>query len=218
ADRYNNRVQLWFNGNTTGTTIAGTGVSGSALNQLHYPTGLAYDSNSSILYIADYSNDRVMRYVSGVLNGTVVAGGNGFGTNYTQLWRPAGLYFDSFSNSLIIASTNVHAIVQWPLDASNWALTAGCVGISGHNATLLSYPQDVTLDPMGNVYVADTNNHRIQLFMNGQTEAVTIAGTTSISGNNDTLLNGPFGITLDNQLNLYVADTGNHRIQQFLRY
>ncbi|CAF1581997.1 unnamed protein product [Rotaria magnacalcarata] len=197
ADTYNNRVQLWSTGSTSGVTIAGTGVAGNSFNQLKLPTGVAYDSNSNTLYIADYNNDRVMRYLSGASNGTIAAGGNGFGITNIQLWKPA---------------------VQWPLNASNWTLVAGCAGTSGNNATLLNYPMDVALDPMGNIYVADRNNHRIQLFMNGQTQGITIAGVTSMFGTNDTLLNLPFGVTLDNQLNLYVADTGNHRIQQFLRY
>ena len=71
---------------------------------------------------------------------------------------------------------------------------------------------------MGNLYVADRNNHRIQLFMNGQLEGITIAGITSTIGSNSTLLTVPWSVALDNQLNLYVADSANHRVQKFLRY
>jgi hypothetical protein len=159
-----------------------------------------------------------MAYLSGASNGTVVAGGNGYGINSTNLYRPAGLYFDSYSNSFIIASSNAHIVVRWELGASNWTLLAGSPGTAGNNTALLRYPIDVTLDPMGNIYVADRNNHRIQFFMNGQTEGITIAGITNYMGNDTTLLNTPYAVRLDNQLNLYVADTNNHRIQQFLRY
>ncbi|CAF4583633.1 unnamed protein product, partial [Rotaria magnacalcarata] len=72
-----------------------------------------------------------MRYLSGASNGTIAAGGNGFGITNIQLWKPAGLYFDSFSNSLLIVSSNAQTIVQWPLNASNWTLVAGCAGTSG---------------------------------------------------------------------------------------
>ena len=71
---------------------------------------------------------------------------------------------------------------------------------------------------MGNMYVADTSNNRIQIFSLGQVEGRTIAGITSIAGSNSTLLKGPYGITLDNQLNLYVADSLGNRVQKFLRY
>ena len=68
---------------------------------------------------------------------------------------------------------------------------------------------------MGNMYVADKDNYRIQLFMAGQSEGITIAGVTNVFGNNSTLLYQPWSIRLDNQLNLYVADFYNHRIQKF---
>jgi len=74
------------------------------------------------------------------------------------------------------------------------------------------------MDPMGNFYVADYANTRIQLFLAGQFEGITIAGRTGVPGSNASLLMYPYSMKLDNQLNLYVADSGNHRIQRFLRY
>jgi len=83
---------------------------------------------------------------------------------------------------------------------------------------MLTRPTHVTFDPMGNMYVADRNNQRIQLFMNGETEGITIAGVTGITGSNSILLNQPWSIELDNQFNLYVADSSNNRIKKFVRY
>ncbi|CAF3723043.1 unnamed protein product [Rotaria sp. Silwood1] len=210
ADTFNQRIQLFSNGSSSGITIASSGK---------YPYGIAYDSTSDKLYIADYNKDRIMCYASGASTGVVVAGGNGRGTNITQLAGPVRVYFDSFSNSLIIANHLAHNIVRWPLGATSWILLAGDInGNSGSNATTLTYPIDVTLDPMGNMYVADRLNYRIQLFLNGQTEGITIAGVAGISGNNSILLNMPFSVELDSQLNLYVIDSSNHRVQKFLRY
>jgi len=76
----------------------------------------------------------------------------------------------------------------------------------------------VSLDPMGNIYVADMANHRIQVFLSGQSIGRTIAGITGINGPNATALNEPRWVTLDKQLNLYVSDTSNHRVQMFKRY
>ena len=83
---------------------------------------------------------------------------------------------------------------------------------------MLWSPTGLTMDPMGNVYVADTANHRIQLFLVGQTEGMTIAGITATAGSNATLFSAPYSVRLDSQLNLYVADQLNHRVQKFLRY
>ncbi|CAF3832133.1 unnamed protein product, partial [Rotaria sordida] len=233
GDSDNHRVQRYLKGASTGTTIAGqnatasnaltnlnypTGSSGSLNNQLDQPYGIARDSNTGTLYIADTNNNRIMSYASGASNGTLVAGGNGGGTGSTQLFGPRGIYFDSSSNSVIIANFGAHNIVRWTLGQTYWTLVAGITGSFGSSSTQLNSPVGVTLDSMGNVYVADTVNHRIQLFLAGQSNGTTIAGITGLSGSNATLLNTPFSVALDSQRNLYVADMGNSRIQQFMTY
>ena len=91
-------------------------------------------------------------------------------------------------------------------------------GIANSTSSTLRQATDMVLDPMGNMYVADRNNYRIQLFMSGEYVGQTIAGVAGVFGINASLLGGPWSLKLDNQLNLYVADTGNHRVQKFLRY
>lgn len=194
------------------------GAAGYLNNQLNQPHDIAYDSSTGILYISEYNNHRVMKYLPGASSGSVVAGGNGPGYNNTQLLNPVGLYFDSSSNSLFIANYGAHNIVRWVIGATSWILIAGIGGSFGSTSTLLYYPGDVILDSMGNVYVTDTMNHRIQFFWAGQSNGTTIAGITSSSGSSSNQLNTPFGLTIDAQFNIYVADYGNHRIQQFLHY
>ncbi len=103
---------------------------------------------------------------------------------------------------LIISSNGVLDDIQWTFAA-------------GSTSVLLNSPTDVMLDPMGNMYVVDRGNHRIQFFKSGQLNGTTI--TTKI-GYNTTMLNNPTSLTLDNQLNLYVVDRLNQRIQKILRY
>ena len=81
-----------------------------------------------------------------------------------------------------------------------------------------SHLQRLAIPPMCNIYVADRSNHRVQFFMAGQLNATTIAGKTGMAGSSATLLSSPNAMTFDNQLNLYVADWHNHRIQKFSRY
>ena len=152
-------------------------------------------------------------------NGTLVFGGTGQGLSNTQLDNPVGLYFDSFTDSLVIANHFANNILRYVLGATNWTLVAGDVnGSSGANSTQLYHPVDMTFDPMGNMYVADRENHRIQFFYDGQLDGTTIAGFTGVHDGNATTLNRPWAVRLDSQLNLYVADAYNHRIQKFLRY
>ncbi|CAM4823383.1 unnamed protein product [Rotaria magnacalcarata] len=247
VDTYNNRVQLWSYGASFGIMVAGTvmipyfeimnnlyntlrssmqytvflfpstGISNSGNNQLSFPRDMARDPTTGTLYISDYFNHRIMRYLVNASSGTVVAGGNGPGTNRTQLNYPLGIYLDVTSNSLYIANYYCHNIVRWVIGATSWTLVAGDInGMSGNSSTMLFYPLDVEVDFMGNVYVADTSNHRIQLFQAGSRNGTTIAGVTGISGTDPYHLNYPFSLKLDSQLNLYVTDWYNHRIQKFL--
>jgi len=116
------------------------------------------------------------------------------------------------SNSLLIANFGSHTIVCWTLVAGN------INGTSRSSTALLNGPVGITLDPTGKVYVADSNNHRVQLFLTNQSTGITIAGVTGVLGSNTALLNYPFWPLLNNQLNLYVKDYLNHRVQKFNRY
>ncbi|CAF4017430.1 unnamed protein product [Rotaria sordida] len=106
------RIQRWTDGSSSGTTVAGTGTFGPATNQLYNQYGLAWDSSSGALYIADESNDRIVQYLPGATNGTVVAGGNGRGINVTQLYLPKGIFYDSSTHSIAIANEGGNNVVR----------------------------------------------------------------------------------------------------------
>lgn len=160
-----------------------------------------------------------MQYTLNSTVGILVAGGNGAGTSRTQLNSPRGLYFESSTNSLVIANHNANNIVRWVIGDSNWTLVAGDIsGTGGSGPTRFANPSDVVSDPMGNIYVADRFNHRVQFCLAGQINCTTIGGISTQFGNSSMQLNQPSSLALDSQLNLYVSDTVNDRIQQYMRY
>ena len=160
-----------------------------------------------------------MRYTEGNNTGVLVAGGNGQGNNINQLKGPMAVYFDSFSNSLIIANKGANNIVRWRIGESSWTLIAGNLNAStGNSPSSFFSPYGFTVDPMGNLYVSDDGNNRVQFFLAGQTEGRTIAGVTGVSGSNSTLLKTPYSLVFDSQLNLYVSDHWDHCVKKFLRY
>ena len=219
SDHGNSRVMFWPRGSTSGIVVAGNGTYSIKLNNtLHAPYELQRDSNTGTLYIADGYNHRIMRYLSGASSGTQVAGGSTGGIGSTKLMYVWGFYLDLPTNSFIIANAYGSNIVRWCFGESNWTQLAGILGVANMTATTLIDPSDVRLDPMGNMYVADYLNHRIQFFWAGESVGTTIAGVTNQTGTNATMLNQPSSLIFDNQLNMYVADWYNHRIQKFLRY
>ncbi len=64
----------------------------------------------------------------------------------------------------------------------------------------------------GSLYIADTNNHRVQKVATDGTISTVAGGNGPGSANNQ--LSGPFGITFGNDGSLYIADTYNHRVQK----
>jgi len=58
----------------------------------------------------------------------------------------------------------------------------------------LNGPWDITMDALGNLYVVDRYNSRIQFFSYGQTNGTTIIGKTGVTGNSTTTFDTPLSI------------------------
>lgn len=72
-------------------------------------------------------------------------------------------------------------------------------------------PRTLAVAPNGNIYVADSGNHRIQVFdADGN-----FLFKWGVEGGNPGQLNEPWGIAIGLEGQVYVADTWNHRIQIF---
>ncbi|MBC7263720.1 MAG: TIGR03663 family protein [Chloroflexi bacterium] len=89
---------------------------------------------------------------------------------------------------------------------------ARVIGSPGSAPGQLMYPKGLDIGPDGNIYVADSQNHRVQVFKpNG--EFVRVIGQGQ--GNAPGQFQEPWGLAVDDEGYVYVADTWNHRIQVF---
>ncbi|CAF5162031.1 unnamed protein product, partial [Rotaria sp. Silwood1] len=67
--------------------VAGGQGQGNDLTQLSYPGGVVVDQLGTV-YVADWGNDRIMRWPKEATQGSVIVGGNGSGEQSNQLNRP----------------------------------------------------------------------------------------------------------------------------------
>ncbi len=92
-------------------------------------------------------------------------------------------------------------------------LLAGGQG-AGSNATQLNNPIEVCIDNNQNVFVADTDNYRIQYFNRGSPVGRTIAGNGT-SGSTNNLFGQIFGLGVDLADNVYISDYNNQRVTKW---
>jgi sugar lactone lactonase YvrE len=83
----------------------------------------------------------------------------------------------------------------------------------------LSNPAGLCVDNIGNTYIADTDNHRIRkVDSNGIITTIVGTGTAGYGGDGslavEAKINSPYGLSLDEEGNLYFADYQNHRIRK----
>jgi uncharacterized repeat protein (TIGR01451 family) len=195
ADTWNNRVRKV---STSGTisTVAGNGTAGfsgdggpATSASLRYPDGIALDSSGN-LYIADTSNMRVRKVsTSGTIS--TVAGndtepgfsGDGGPATSASLSYPRGVALD-FSGNLHIADTDNERVrkvsTSGTISTVAGSGTAGFSGDGGPAASAsLNDPYGVALDSSGNLYIADTYNHRIRKVDAGVAKAIISARNVS---------------------------------------
>ena len=165
SDYNNHRIIRKSNTSSNGVAIAGNNGAGSASHQLNLPMGIFIDvNNQSMLYIVDSENHRIQLWIIGATSGVTVAGGNSNGPALNQLDKPRTVIGDSNGN-LYISDTNNHRIVMWAQGASVGIVIAGTSGLQGSSSLLLKYPNGITFDSDKNLYVADSNNFRIQKYL-----------------------------------------------------
>jgi hypothetical protein len=192
--------------------VAGTGTPGysgdngpATSAQLSSPSGLAFDSAGN-LYIAD---DSVIREVSNSIitsvagNGTRgFSGDNGPATS-ARLCAPHGLAVDADFNLFIADTCNLRI-----RKVSNGTITtvAGDGNPGNHPSNLgdggpatsghLFLPYGIAVDIAGNLFIADTFNHRLRLVTGG---VIYTFGTFAV-------LSEPKGMFIDSAGNLYITD------------
>jgi sugar lactone lactonase YvrE len=236
ADTHNHRVRKLTASTGILTTIAGTtpGFSGdnalATAAQLNLPTALALDASNN-LYLADTGNHRIRKIsAAGIISTIAGTGTQGFSGDTgpalsATIDSPTGLALDA-SNNLYLADTHNHRIRK--ITAATGIISTlagtGTLGFSGDTADSttanLALPHGITMDPAGNLYFADTANHRIRRIDATTGIITTVAGdgTQAFAGDGGPAiaasLDSPRNAAVSPSTLLTLSDTGNQRIRQ----
>jgi uncharacterized protein (TIGR03437 family) len=193
------------------------------------PGAVAVDPADNV-YVSDYHNERVRKIDHNGIITTIAGGGTSDHTDEIPalsgtLFEPVGLAFDAAGN-LYIAESGVSQIRKVTPDGFIHHVAGSTSGLSGFSGdggpaanALLNGPQEIAVDPKGNLYIADLNNQRIRkIDPNGVISTVAGSGSAGFGGDGGLAASAslfyPSGVAVDTSGNLFIADQFNRCVRR----
>lgn len=228
-DIYDGRIRYIQNNGQSFTLANGGNGPYSTSSGIEYnfafPAGLARD-NSGNIYVAvnNESNYSIWELTpSGVTTMLIGSSNVGLSTDgpkgIATVYVPLAMVCDNSGN--VYFTELDHKVRKLAPDGSITTIAGSLQGYSGTrdgvgNNALFLYPEGITIDKAGNLYVTDRDGFDIR--------KITPAGVvTTIAGGTPGFADGTgtnakflqlYGITIDNAGNLYVADAGNFAVRK----
>jgi hypothetical protein len=148
--------------------------------------------------------------------------GDGGTASTATLASPSAVAYDA-SGNLYVADAQNHVVRE--VTKSGQIATIAGTGVEGYGGdngpattAYLDTPTGVAVDGSGNVYIADSHNHRIREVSGGTITTIAGTGTPGYSGDGATATAAqlclPSAVAIDSSGNVYIADTNNQRIRK----
>ena len=146
----------------------------------------------------------------------ITVAGDGSPTNFAD---PFGVAVADDGTVYVADAGDSNRIQKIAPDGSVTTLAGGSEGFSDGSGTQASFdtPSGLAMDSDGNLYVADTGNNRIRkITPEGLVSSIAGDGTSGYADGPaaQARFNGPIGVAVDVDGNVYVADTYNDRIRR----
>ncbi|WP_223636130.1 N,N-dimethylformamidase beta subunit family domain-containing protein [Corallococcus sp. EGB] len=177
--------------------------------------------NNRIRLIQQQGADRMVSTIAG--NGDL---GYRDGAGSQAMFRFPTAVVEGPAGELYVADSGNHVIRRLDREAEGWQVTtwAGQGYVAGYAdggpaRARLSRPMALAIDAVGNLYVADQDNHRIRMVRAGTREVITLAGTgtlgtTDAPRGRDASFAAPSAIALSGASALYVLDAASQRLRR----
>jgi hypothetical protein len=171
---------------------------------------VAVDASGDV-YVADSTNHRVQKFTS---DGTFLTKWGSYGSGDGQFIRPSAIAVDGSGNVFVVDGGNVRIqkFTSTGTFLTKWGSAGGGDGQFG-SGLYDTGPGDVAVDAIGDVYVVDTFNTRVQKFTN----AGVFLTKWGCSGGGDGQFGNPIGIAVAGSGDQFVLDaaTYDNRVQKF---
>lgn len=215
VDAANPRVQRFnLSDNSLWGVWYGDGTTRGMFSQ---PMGIAVDRRNGDIYVADSGKHRIQKFRR---NGQPIDKWGSLGVDANKFNTPQGMAVDR-SGSLYVADRGNHRIQQFNSDGAHSGMLGRNRGdgSSGRGPGEFSSPEGVAVDDRGSIYVADSNNDRIQKFDSNGNFIEQWGGQCWVLREGPNNCDGrffyPTDIVIDSRGWVYVLDAGNHRLQAF---
>ena len=219
SDDFNHRIQIYdpqFN------LITSFGEKGKEQGQLQYPKGIAVDKEGNI-FVADSWNHRIQKFDS---QGKPLLSFGSCGDGKNELNEPYDILIDS-TGTLVVVERYNHRIQFFDGHGKSlgWVGQRGTVleeelaenyetPLNQLAPPLFEFPTSIATDSLGNYFITDSGNHRIQKFDKTWRKVLTFGE----QGDKPGQFQYPLCVSISANDLLYIADLNNNRIQIFTSF
>lgn len=193
-----------------GEFLLSWGGRGNEKGKFAKPVGIAFDDKGNIL-VTDNQNSRIQKFTS---EGVFIDIWGSHENEECEFHLPRGIAADKGNNIYVTDGYPGHS--RFPPRVQRFSSDGEFIeswGFEGSEEHMLMFPTGIAVDPAGNILIADTHNHCVQIYdLHGSHLMKLETGDKKIFGSG---FSSPVGIDVDDKGNIYYTDSSRLKIYRF---